>query len=84
LPGDERLLERLVTLGRPSQLVALAERLDQLRHAHLRQDRDWWHAIFDEAEAVWVPVAERTHPRLADRFRHWRRTFARRLEKAEK
>lgn len=82
LPGDERLLERLVTLDRPSLLAALAERLDQLRHAHLRDDPGWWRTIFDEAEAVWVPVAERTHPRLSDRFGHWQRTFARRLEKA--
>lgn len=81
LPGDERLLERLVTLEEAPLLAALAERLDQLRHAHLREDHAWWRAIYDEAEAVWVPVAERTHPRLADRFRHWRRTFGRRLEK---
>ncbi len=83
LPGDEGLLERLVTLERPALLAALAERLDQLRHAHLRQDPVWWRAIFAEAEAAWVPVAERTHPRLADRYRHWHRTFARRLQKAD-
>jgi (p)ppGpp synthase/HD superfamily hydrolase len=82
LPRDPRLLERLVTLDEPSVLVALAERLDQLRHAHLHLDLSWWRAIYDEATAVWVPVAERTHPRLADRFRHWHRTFGRRLEKA--
>jgi hypothetical protein len=82
-PGDERLLERLVTLERPALLAALAERLDQLRHAHLREDLEWWRAIFDEAEAAWVPVAERTHPRLADRYRHWHRTFARRLQKVD-
>jgi len=82
LPGDERLLERLVTLDEPALLVALAERLDQLRHAHLREDHAWWRTIFDEADAIWVPMAERTHPRLADRFRHWHRTFARRLAKA--
>lgn len=82
LPGDERLVERLVTLEEPSLLAALAERLDHLRHAHLREDHDWWREIYAEAEAAWVPVAERTHPRLADRFSHWRRTFARRLERA--
>jgi hypothetical protein len=58
----------------------LAERLDQLRHAHLREDHAWWRAIHAEAGAIWVPVAERTHPRLADRYRHWLRTFGRRLE----
>jgi (p)ppGpp synthase/HD superfamily hydrolase len=81
LPGDERLLERLVGLEQGPLLAALAERLDQLRHAHLRPDHEWWRAIHEEAGAVWVPVAERTHPRLADRYRHWHRTFGRRLER---
>jgi len=78
LPGDERLAERLVMLEESARLAALAERLDQLRHAHLRDDIDWrpHHA---ETGAVWLPVAERTHARLADRYRHWQRTFARRL-----
>lgn len=83
LPGDERLLERLVTLEHETLLVALAERLDQLRHAHLRADRNWWTSIHEEAAAAWLPVAERTHPRLADRYRHWYRTFGRRLEKMD-
>jgi (p)ppGpp synthase/HD superfamily hydrolase len=81
LPGDERLLERLVTLEQEPLLAALAERLDQLRHAHLREDDSWWRAIHEEAVSAWVPVAERTHPRLADRYRHWQRTFERRLKK---
>lgn len=83
LPGDERLLERLVTLEGEPRLAALAERLDQLRHAHLRENHAWWRAIYDEAAAVWVPAAERTHPRLANRYRHWQRTFGRRLEKLD-
>lgn len=82
-PGDEQLLERLVTLDEEPLLAALAERLDQLRHAHLSEDLEWWRALFAEAEETWVPVAERAHSRLADRFRHWHRTFARRLERAE-
>lgn len=83
LPGDQRLLERLVTLDHGLLLVALAERLDQLRHAHLRVDRAWWAWIHEEAGAAWLPVAERTHPRLADRYRHWHRTFTRRLQKTD-
>jgi (p)ppGpp synthase/HD superfamily hydrolase len=79
LSGDERLAERLVLLDEGARLAALAERLDQLRHAHLREDPDRWRAIHEEAAAAWLPVAERTHPRLADRYRHWHRTFARRL-----
>jgi hypothetical protein len=79
LPGDERLVERLVTLPEGPLLAALAERLDQLRHAHLREDLALWRALYEEAGAAWVPVSERTHPRLADRFRHWYRSFGRRL-----
>lgn len=80
LPGDERLLERLVTLAEGARLAALAERLDQLRHAHLRDDlAGLWPAMHEEAGAVWLPVAERTHPRLATRFRHWHGAFAGRL-----
>jgi hypothetical protein len=83
LPDDARLLERLVTLDEVARLAALAERLDQLRHAHLREDwRSRWRAMHEEAGAVWLPVAERTHPRLARRFRHWHRAFARRSRRA--
>jgi (p)ppGpp synthase/HD superfamily hydrolase len=78
LSGDETLAERLVTLSELTRIVALAERLDQLRHAHLRPELDW-EALHDEAGSTWVPVAERTHTRLAERYRHWHRTFARRL-----
>lgn len=78
LPDDERLAERLVTLDEGARLAALAERLDSLRHAHLRTDIDW-RAAHEQAGAVWLPVAERTHSRLADRYRHWHRAFARKL-----
>ena len=76
-PGDQALLERLVTLDEQARLAALAERLDQLRHAHMRPDLEW-HAAWEEAAAVWLPVAERTHTRLADRFRNWHRAYGRR------
>jgi len=80
LAGDPRLLERLVTLEPEPLLAALAERLDHLRHAHLREDHEWWRVIHEEARCVWVPVAERAHPKLAGRYRHWQRTFGRRLD----
>lgn len=85
LPGDERLTERLVTLDEGPRLAALAERLDHLRHAHLHEDPDpaWWRAIHEEAGAAWLPVAERTNARLATRYRHWHRTFGRRLTRME-
>lgn len=81
ISGDEDLAERLVTAPEPVRLVALAERLDHLRHAHLREaDARWRRSVHDEAEAVYRPVAHRTHARLAQRYDHWCRTFARRLE----
>lgn len=79
LPGDDALAERLVTLDEDARLVALAERLDHLRHAHLRNDPAWWRALRTEVESAWAPVAERTHPRLADRYRAWLRAMGRRL-----
>lgn len=79
LPEDEALAERLITLGEGACLVALAERLDHLRHAHLRHDPAWWRALDEEVRTAWGPVAERTHPRLADRYRAWRRAMTRRL-----
>ena len=78
-PGDERLVERLVVLPVTSRLAALSERLDQLRHAHLHPDQAWWAAIHEETTRAWLPVAERTHERVAQRYRHWHRAFAKRL-----
>lgn len=78
--GAEDLAEALVTAGEEVRLVALAERLDHLRHAHLREaPAGWGLAALAEAEAVYRPVAHRTHPRLAQRYDHWCRTFARRM-----
>ncbi|HET9947870.1 MAG TPA: hypothetical protein VFQ22_02975 [Longimicrobiales bacterium] len=81
LPGDERLLERLVLLDEPARLAAIAERLDHFRHAHVRFDDARGRALHEEAGAIWLPVAERTHPRLATRLRHWRLAYGRRLER---
>ncbi len=79
-PGDPELLERLVGLPEAVAVASLAERLDHLRHLHLRDDlRDLRAERHAEAEAVWLPFAERVHPGLAVRFAHWARTFARRL-----
>jgi hypothetical protein len=82
LPGGETLAEALVTAEEPVRLVALAERLDHARHGHLREaDAAWRRALHDEVGAVYLPVAERTDPRLAQRYRHWWRVFATRLER---
>jgi (p)ppGpp synthase/HD superfamily hydrolase len=80
-PDSEALAEELVTAPREVRLVALAERLDHLRHAHLRaRDESWRRWIHAQAESVYLPVADRTHSLLARRFRHWCRTFPRRWE----
>jgi (p)ppGpp synthase/HD superfamily hydrolase len=82
LPRGERLAEELVIAPEPVRLVALAERLDILRHAHMLDATPAWRrAVHSEARAVYLPVAERTHARLAERYRHWCTAFARRLER---
>jgi len=82
MAGSGTLAEDLVTAAEPVRLMALAERLDHLRHAHLRDaDVAWRVSSLEEAQAVYLPVAHRTHPRLARRYEHWCRTFARRLER---
>lgn len=80
-PGPADLVERLVTAPEAVRLVALAERLDQARHAHLREaDGAWRRALLDEVLQIYLPVAERTHAKLAARFRHWSTAFGRRLK----
>lgn len=79
-PGEERLGERLLLLERPVALAALAERLDHLRHLHLRPDlRDVWADRHRETAAVWAGFAERMHPRLGTRYAHWVRAFRSRI-----
>ncbi|MBI4545716.1 MAG: HD domain-containing protein [Gemmatimonadetes bacterium] len=74
--GDE-LLEQLVTAPEPARVLALAERLDHARHLHLRPRADW-QPLHHSTCTVYLPVAERTHPGLARRYRWWCRTFHRR------
>ncbi|MDZ7781162.1 MAG: hypothetical protein U5R14_14675 [Gemmatimonadota bacterium] len=77
-PGAPDLAERLVTLPPDIALGALAERLDHLRHEHLREPVIPWATLVDEVSGVWLPVAERASEALARRYRHWLRTFRRR------
>jgi len=80
MPGDERLVERLLLLGPGLALAALAERLDQLRHLHLRDDViEHWADIHTEVSTAWLPFAARTDGTLGRRYAHWVRTFARRV-----
>lgn len=82
LPGDERLIERLVDLEPGIVLAALAERLDHVRHLHVREDLvDRWTDVYREVEHAWLPLATRVHPVLARRYAHWTRRFAERIAK---
>ena len=79
-PGDDRLVERLLLLGPGLALAALAERLDHLRHLHMRPDLiDIWADTHAEVSEAWLPFAARTDPTLARRYAHWVRTFAKRI-----
>ncbi len=75
-PGSERLLEDLLACEPQVVLVALAERLDHLRHAHLWGDLDAARAAHIEGSAVYLGLAERTHPLLGRRYTHCCRTFS--------
>ncbi len=73
--GAEDLAERLVVGDERLRRVALAERLDHLRHAHLWSDLEARRAAHAEAASVYAPVADRTHPVLARRYWWWCRMF---------
>lgn len=78
-PGAVDLTERLVVLETATAIAALAERLDHLRHEHLRLPVAPWDELWREVHDIWLPVADRTSEPLARRYRHWLRTFGRRL-----
>lgn len=74
-PPDPRLTEELVSASEDVRLLALAERLDHLRHAHLEPDREVRKELHRRASEVYAPVAERTHAILARRYAWWCRMF---------
>ena len=80
LPGAG-LAEALLSARVPVQVVALAERLDQCRHAKFWSDRAARVRVHEEVETIYGPVAERTDPALARRFAHWSWAFSRTLER---
>jgi hypothetical protein len=75
--GSEELAERLLLASEEVRLVAVAERLDQLRHAHLWNDLQRARAAHREAVAVYAAIAERVHPKLARRYDWWCAMFER-------
>jgi hypothetical protein len=80
LPGDDDgdLLERLVCAPPVAALIALAERLDQVRHVHLRPGLSS-QSHLDQVRAVYAPAARRIAPALGRRFDRWADALERRL-----
>ena len=77
LPGMHGIdIIKAVMREQPCPIVVLSGHLRDADHA-------WRSVVHAQAESVYLPVAERTHPRLAQRYRHWCRTFARRLDREE-
>lgn len=72
--AGELLLEELLLATEPIRALALAERLDQLRHLHL-YDEECWRPMHQQATEIYLPLAPRTHPTLARRYRWWCRVF---------
>jgi (p)ppGpp synthase/HD superfamily hydrolase len=76
--GDE-ILEELVTAPLRLARVALAERLDHLRHLHLEPATPLRARLHADAVAHYLPVAARVDPVLSRRYRWWCDRFARRF-----
>lgn len=78
ISGESDLLERLVVADSPVQRIALAERLDQLRHAHLWVDVSRRRTAHAEALEVYAPLAARVHEIMSRRYDWWCEMFAKR------
>jgi hypothetical protein len=76
--SDDDLLERLVVADERTQRIALAERLDQLRHAHLWADIPRRRAAHEQAVNVYAPLAGRVHELMSRRYERWCEMFAKR------
>jgi hypothetical protein len=76
-PDADDLAEALLLAPAEVQLVAVAERLDQLRHAHLWNDPERARAAHRQAVDVYAAIAERVHPKLSRRYDWWGRMFER-------
>lgn len=80
-PDDPGRVERLVTAPAEALRVAVAERLDHARHAHMWHEGPADPAFLEEADEVWIALAERAHPRLGQRYRRWARGTRARLSR---
>lgn len=74
----DHLLEALLALPDAAARVAAAERLDHVRHLHLRDRREWdrWHR---ETREAYVPATRRVDDTLVVRLEWWCDMFARRF-----
>lgn len=72
--AGDRLLEDLLALDVRGARIAVAERLDHLRHVHLGE-RAGWRDQYALATEVYLPLARRTHPALARRLNRWAELF---------
>lgn len=81
---DEELIEQLVTLEPAVLDVALAERLDHVRHVHLVGPRELWAATHRQVTAVYLPLSARAHQRLEQRYHAWAEAIARRLARPDR
>lgn len=77
---DPEVVEKLVVDEPALGLLAVAERLDHARHAHMWIEGAEHARLLSEFERHWDGLAERVHPRLAQRFRRWARGTRRRLD----
>ena len=75
MPPGEDLLERLLEAPPARARIALAERLDHLRHLHLEADPARRVRLHREAEEIYAPLAARVDPVLARRYAWWCRMF---------
>jgi (p)ppGpp synthase/HD superfamily hydrolase len=76
----DRLLEDLLMLDRPDAVLALAERLDHLRHAHLDPDLGERERLYRLGCGAYQPAAHHLgHPDLIRRYDYWCRTFPQRF-----
>jgi len=81
-PGEDDLLERLVSAEPAAAVIALAEMLDHARHLHLRPSLNW-RAIHGLVTAAYAPAAARLSPQVGRRLERWAEAFgSRRLTRA--
>jgi (p)ppGpp synthase/HD superfamily hydrolase len=76
--ASTELVEALISAPHDAALIALAERLDQVRHLQFRPELDWF-AMHATAEHVYAPVARHLNPALGRRYDRWVEAFRRRL-----